>query len=128
MGAITSKVSHVSCSNLFFILLIISYWIRSILAEKKSKCSIYFDFTSIISPFWRDNFFHVCCSNLYCMLLITSSRTSSIMAEKVFKWLIYFDFSHFKSIIRPSGQDNYKSFSCILLKFILHVANNQFSD
>ena len=24
--------------------------------------------------------------------------------------------------------DNFKSFSCILFKFVMHVANNQFSD
>ena len=34
---------------------------------------------------------------------------------------IYCDFSHFTSIIWPCGRDNMKSFSFILLKFVMHV-------
>ena len=39
------------------------------------------------------------------------------------KWLIYCDFSHFTSIISPCWRANIKSFSFILLKFVMHVAN-----
>ena len=49
------------------------------------------------------------------------------MAEKYSQWPIYCDFSHFTSIILPCGRDNFKSFSCILLKFLIHGTNNQFS-
>ena len=45
------------------------------------------------------------------------------------KLLIYGDFIlHFMLIILPYGRNNFKSFYCILLKFILHGANNQLSD
>ena len=37
-------------------------------------------------------------------------------------------FSHFRKLILPSGRDNFKSCKCILLKFVLHVTNNQCSD
>ena len=47
------------------------------------------------------------------------------MAENNSQWPIYCDFSYFISIILPCGRD---STSCILLKFVLHAANNQFSD
>ena len=50
------------------------------------------------------------------------------MAEKNLKWPIYCDFSHFPSIISPCGCGAIAYFSCILLKFVMHVANNQFSD
>ena len=47
---------------------------------------------------------------------------------KILKWLIYCDFLHFMSIIWPCGHDNMKSFLFILLKFVMHVTNKQFSD
>ena len=50
------------------------------------------------------------------------------MAENDLKLPIYCDFSHFMSIIFPCGGNNFKSFSRILLKFVLHAANNQFLD
>ena len=53
-----------------------------------------------------------------CMLLIASSWTSSTMAEKKMK----------PSLIYIVGPITSKSFSYILLKFALQVANNQFSD
>ena len=31
-------------------------------------------------------------------------------------------------LIVPRGCDNFERFSCILLKFVMHAANNQFSD
>ena len=49
------------------------------------------------------------------------------MAEFVFEnFPIYACLSHFTSFILPSRQDNFESFSRdILLKFVLHAANNQ---
>ena len=47
---------------------------------------------------------------------------------KKLKWAIYYDFSHFTYLFLHCGLDNLESFSCILLKFVLHVANNQFSN
>ena len=70
-------------------------------------------------------------SDVLCRLLMTSSRTSLIMAEFFSKWQIYCDFSLFKSIIWPCGRVDFKSFSCILLKFVIleKVVNyEQFSD
>ena len=32
------------------------------------------------------------------------------------------------SIILPCGRDDFKSFSCILLKFVLHAAKNNFNN
>ena len=34
----------------------------------------------------------------------------------------------FITFVRPCGRDNFKDFSCILLKLVMHAANNQFSD
>ena len=48
--------------------------------------------------------------------------------KKNSKWLIYLDFLHFTSIIWPCGRENMKSFSCILLKFVMHATNKQISD
>ena len=48
------------------------------------------------------------------MLLVTSSRTSSIMAGKKFKM--------------ACGRVNLKSFSFILLKFVMHVTDQYLSD
>ena len=41
---------------------------------------------------------------------------------------MYGDFSPYTSIILLCGQDNLKSFACILPKFVMHVTNDQFSD
>ena len=70
--------------------------------------------------------FHLSCSNVFCMLLVTSSRTSSIMAEKI-EMPDLLHFPHFTSIILPCGCNNFKSFSCILLKFVMYVTNDQLS-
>ena len=81
----------------------------------------------------RDNLkkvFHVSFPNVLCLLglLLISTRTSSIMTERNSKQSIFCDFSHFTTIIWPCGCDNLKSLSCILFKFVMHVANKQFSD
>ena len=58
---------------------------------------------------------------------MTSSQTRSMMAEKNAK-CINSNFSHFKSIICYCGLDNFKSFSCILLKFVWHVTNKEYRN
>ena len=48
---------------------------------------------------------------------------------KTVKMTIYLDFfSYFTTVILLCLCDNFKTFPCILLKFVLHVATNQFSD
>ena len=108
---------HVSCSNLFCIL---------IKASSLRSFTFYVPVGAITSKV-----FHVTVSsssNLLCMLLITSSRSRSIKVEKNSKWPIYCDFSHLTSLILPCGCDNFEICSCILLKFATDVAINQFLD
>ena len=133
MGAITWKVFHVSFSNLLFMLLMTSSRTSSIMAGKKKKLPIYWDFshfTSIIWPCGRDNlksFSHI----LFKFVMhVTNDQFSDKFnnGRKKKKWPIYCDFSHFTSIIWPCGRDNLKGFSHILFKFVMHVSNDQFSD
>ena len=81
---VTSKVFHVSCSNLLCMLLKTSCHTSSIMAEKKSKWPIFCDFSHFdLVGAITSKVSHVSCSNVLCMLLITSSRTNSIMAQKI---------------------------------------------
>ena len=50
------------------------------------------------------------------------------MMSEIFFYHVYGDLSHFTSLILPCWRDNFNSFSCILLKFVLYAANNQFND
>ena len=104
----------------------------SIMAEKKKKWPIYCDFshfTSIIWPCGRDNlksFSHILFK--FVMHVTNDQFSDKFNNGRKKKWPIYCDFSHFTSIIWPCGRDNFKSFSRILFKFVMHVTNDQFSD
>ena len=66
----------------------------------------------------------------FCNMHVTHNQLSEKfkLAENNSKWPIYCDFSHFMSIILSCGNDiPAKVFLCILLKFVLHAADNQFS-
>ena len=65
-----------------------------------------------------------------CNMHVTHNQFSEkFKNENSSEWPIYCYFSHLMSIILPCGRDlTSKFFSCILLKFVLHAANNQFSD
>ena len=72
--------------------------------------------------------FHVSCSNLFYMFLITNSRESSIKTERI-EMVDSWQFNHILCLqFCLVGAITSKSFSCTLLKFVMHIANNKYLD
>ena len=103
------------------------------MAEKNSKWPISCDFshfTSIIWPCGHDNLERFSCILFKFVMLVNNKQFSDRFdnGRKKSKWPIYCYFLLFTSIIWTCGRDNLTSFPCILLKFVMHVTNDQFPD
>ena len=91
--------------------------------------------SALTFPCGSDNLtvdFSVSCPNLFCLLRMASSPTSSKMAVEKTKNPNNNQDSRFIAIyhsLRPSGRDNFKSCSCIILfTLVMLVTNNHFSE
>ena len=104
-------------------LLKISSRTSSIMAEKIKMTDLLRFFT-----FYVNNL--ILCILPKCVMHVTNDQFSDKFNNgwKKSKSLIYCAFSHFTSIIWPCLRNNMKRVSFILLKFVMHVTNKQFSD
>ena len=87
--------------------------------------------SSLTFPCEHDNLKKISCIFLKFTLHLASNQVLDMFnnGRKIYsKSPIYYDFSHFTLMILLCGRNNFKNISSILLKFVLHAANNQFSD
>ena len=87
--------------------------------------------SALTFPCGHDNLKSFSCIFLKFILHLASNQVLDKVnnGRKIYsKWPIYYDFSHFTLIILLCGRNNFKNISSILLKFVLHAANKQFSD